>query len=286
MIHLLDALQDSENTVGKSMLSLFNSMQGVLSETIMRLEKNFESVFDQISDVPFPHKNPILTRLQTDYTNKNASGKFSLPEDKVSSYYRNGFIDEKFKFCNVSPRSLKQITQEYIEYKNNCIQGNYDSAYSNLPDYVGHLYITGVVELLYNNYDEIIQRAMSIMKSPEEELFLSVGIFHVDKNKKGINVHQDYSYAIKEHLNPLTTRMLTIHTAISMSEESNFYLFPNTHHEILYTLQTLQYLLSNNIHIEPKLAFASAVLADYGLKLNQYPYNNGYEIFSTSHYGR
>ena len=49
MIHLLDALQDSENTVGKSMLSLFNSMQGVLSETIMRLEKNFESVFVNIN---------------------------------------------------------------------------------------------------------------------------------------------------------------------------------------------------------------------------------------------
>lgn len=287
MITLLDAAKDSERTYRESLISTYNQSMTVIAASIEKYVKNPLLPFDVITNAPFIHENPILRdtkgSLDGNHHTFEAAGQFFLKTTEIQEFYQQGYSSSYYKLPNLTERHLATIENEYLQYQNSCYNGEYAPAYANLPDYAAHLYMPSVVKLLYDNYDFLVQKSMSIFNKPEEELFFSAAMFIVDEHEKGENIHQDYSYYVADQQRPeIETSLIAFHTAIANYGSSRLHLFPGTHKEILHTLNILKYLIENNIYIDADLAMYSACLADYVLNLDALPYGNP-EVFLWSH---
>jgi hypothetical protein len=290
MITLLEAAKDSERTFKESLYGTFPKIKSSILKAISEYKTNPLTAFDSIKNVASLHENPLLKKNQGslvgNHNTAEEKGAFFLPSTAIQEYYHKGYIADLYKLPHSSLQDIQKIESDYIKHKNRCHNGLCHSVYCKFPDYVGHLYIPSIVKLIHDNYDFFIQKAMSIFNVPEEELFFSVGIFFIDESKKGINLHQDYSYAILDQTKPaIATSLMTFHTAITADGTSRLNLFPGTHKEILHTLPTLRYLVDQGIAIDEDMAMYVACMTNYAIKSNQLPYNN-FDVFTISHFAR
>jgi hypothetical protein len=283
MVMLLEAAKDSERTFRESLSYTSHTIKPLIDGYIARYNEN--DMFNIIKNAPEFHNNPILIANNGSvFGNENtfeSKGCNFLRKCDIQQFYDDGFIAQTYKFPNLRNIDLQRIEKEYVEHNNKCRDGIYDSVYGKFPDYVAHLYMSSVVKLLKDNYEFIVQQAMSIFNKPEEELFFQVGIFMVDQTGKGANVHQDYSYYFLDQV------VISLHLAVSNSGLSRFYLFPKTHKEILHNLTTLRYLLMHKIPVDEEMALYCGGISEYIINKNRLPYNDPDGlVMAFSHFSR
>jgi len=292
MITLLEAAQDSERSFRESLVFTSPKTRPYISDYFEKYSKNKEEMFSAIKDISDFHLNPILKTTQGTTAGNNNTFElkkgYFLRQAEIQEFYEKGFISQKYQFPNLKKEDIQRIQKEYVEHGNKCKQGIYSSVYGRFPDYVAHLYFPSVIKLFKDNYEFIVQKAMSIFNKPEEELFFQAGIFVVDKTEKGANIHQDYSYYFLDQVSPeIKTCVLSFHTAISNKGSSRFYLYPSTHREILHNLTTLKYLLRHGIPINEDMAMYCAGISEYVIDSQRLPYNDPEGLVVTfSHFSR
>lgn len=284
MVTLLQAATDSERTFRESLLSVTQMTAPIVSDFAARYKRDKRSVFESIKNIPL-HQNPLLKhtggRTSDNGNVFESKGGEHLTRAEIEEFYEKGFVSRTFKLSS-SENDLQRILREVLDCRNKAQRGAIDRAYSRFPDYVGQLYIPGIIKLLKDNYDSIVQKSMGVFNAPEEELFFAVGVFLVDETEKGINVHQDYSYYPLDQLEPeLCTSLITFHTAISNPGASRFQIYPGTNKEILHTLPVLRYLAEHDIPIDEAMAASSGGLAEFLAHTGRLPYEDpGTEFLS------
>jgi hypothetical protein len=290
MVTLLAAARDSERTYREGLISTSEKTKFLIDDYIKKYKSGKHNALERILNGPIWHENPILRDLKNNINDNNNTFEFKgcsyLKKSEIKEFYDKGYISSKFKFSNFSESDIQKIKNEFIDYKNKGLAGTLDPVYCKFPDYVGHLYLPNVVKLINDNYEDIVQKSMSVFNKPEEELFFSVGVFMIDESEKGENIHQDYSYYFLDQVeSDIKTSLITFHVAISDRKKTRLYLYPGTHQEILHNLNTLKYIREHNIPIDEEMVMYCEGIAEYIINNGRLPYEND-DVFLLSHLSR